>query len=33
MQDGFIKVGVCSPDLQVADTVFNMEKMLEKRNK
>lgn len=30
MQDGFIKVGVCSPELQVADTVYNVKKMLEK---
>lgn len=30
MQDGFVKVGVCSPELQVADTVFNAKKMVEK---
>lgn len=30
MQDGFIKVGVCSPELKVADTVYNGQKMLEK---
>ncbi len=30
MQDGFLKVGVCSPELQVADTIFNVKKMVEK---
>ncbi len=30
MQDGFIKAGVCSPELQVADTAYNVKKMVEK---
>lgn len=30
MQDGFVKVGVCSPDLRVADPVYNCVKMVEK---
>lgn len=30
MQDGFVKVGVCSPELKVADTIYNCQKMLER---
>lgn len=30
MKDGFVKVGVCSPDLRVADPVYNCGKMIEK---
>lgn len=30
MQDGFVKVGVCSPELRVADPAYNCEKMVEK---
>lgn len=30
MKDGFVKVGVCSPDLKVADPLYNCEKMVEK---
>lgn len=30
MQDGFVKVGVCSPDLRVADPVYNCARMVEK---
>ena len=30
MLDGFIKVGVCSPDLRVADCEYNCGKMIEK---
>ncbi len=29
MQDGFIKVGVCSPKLRVADCIYNTEKLIE----
>ncbi len=30
MQDGFVKVAVCSPELKVADTGYNCGKMIEK---
>ena len=30
MKDGFVKVGVCSPDLKVADPLYNCAKMVEK---
>lgn len=30
MRDGFIKVGVCSPDLKVADCEYNCDKLIEK---
>lgn len=33
MKDGFVKVGVCSPDLRVADPVYNSGKMIEKAAK
>lgn len=33
MKDGFIKAGVCSPDLRVADTVYNCERMVENAEK
>ena len=33
MKDGFIKVAACTPEIRVADTAFNAEKIIEQMDK